>query len=56
MTFYATIDAAADEVQEFCDPCSLLYIVRNPGSALVPVNPRYDRCCDCCGANRKGQS
>ena len=54
MNFYATIDAASDEVQELCDPCSLLYIMCNHGSALVPVNPLYDRCCDVCGEQRNG--
>jgi len=55
LNYFATVDDDG-HVAEWCEPCSKQYLVVNPGSNLAPINPRYDRCCDQCGAYRGAQS
>ena len=52
LKFYQVEDAASDEAQEFCDPCSLRFIQWFPGTPLHALPQDAEAVCDCCGAFR----
>jgi len=56
MRFYTTSDTDENgpDDQTFCDPCSIRFIHRNPGTALYRMRDTEERCCDACGEYRDG--
>jgi hypothetical protein len=55
LAFFATVDDDG-HVAEWCEPCTRTYLALYPASKPAPINPRYERCCDQCGAYRDAQS